>query len=158
MGLFGFGKKPIPNPSTKEDIQRNNDSSLILDAEGDIKRVKLLIKSGANVNSKNQFGRTPVQAAAARGNSEVLKFLINSGGKVDVRDDLGTVPLYEAIIGNSLSLADIGTPGPRLKNIQVLINAGSDVNAVCHDETLLEFAIRLGNKKVIKMLKDAGAK
>jgi ankyrin repeat protein len=125
--------------------------------QDNVEYIKIILNNGADVNA-DIGGQTPVQAAAARGDSKVLKFLIDSGGKVDVRDDLGTVPLYEAIIGNKLAFAPIGTPGPRLTNIQVLINAGADVNAVCHGETLLEFAIRLGNEKVIKMLKDAGAK
>ena len=126
--------------------------------QDNVEYIKIILNNGADVNSITPLGISPVQAAAARGHSEVLKFLIDSGGKVDVRDDLGTVPLYEAIIGNRLSLADFGTPGPRLTNIQVLINAGANVNAVCHDETLLKLAVRLGNEKVIKMLKDAGAK
>ena len=125
--------------------------------QDNVEYIKIILNNGADVNA-DIGGQTPVQAAAARGDSKVLKFLIDSGGKVNVRDEHGIVPLYEAIIGNKLAFAPIGTPGPRITNIQVLINAGADVNAVCHGETLLEFAIRLGNKKVIKMLKDAGAK
>jgi ankyrin repeat protein len=159
MGLFNiFRSNPSSNRNIKIDKIRDIDVKLILKAEEDIKTVKSLIKSGANVNCKDEFGRTPVQAAAARGKSKVLKFLIDSGGKVDTRDENGTLPLYEAIIGNELALSWYGARGPQLKNIQVLINAGADVNAVCHDETLLEFAKRLDETKVVKMLKDAGAK
>ena len=125
--------------------------------QDNVEYIKIILNNGADVNA-DIGGQTPVQAAAARGDSKVLKFLIDSGGKVNVRDEHGTVPLYEAIIGNKLAFAPIGTPGPRLNNIQVLINAGANVNAVCHDETLLKLAVRLGNEKVIKMLKDAGAK
>ena len=122
-----------------------------------IEIIKFLIKSGANVNAEDSFGGTPVQEAASRGYIKVLKFLIDSGGNVNVTR-LGVTPLFEAILGNSVSIsAALGTGKPRIDKIKILINAGADVNAVCIEESILDVAYESENEEVIKILIDAGA-
>ena len=123
----------------------------------EFKIVKLLLNSGANVNVADKYGRTPVQAAAARGNSKMLKLLIDSGGKVNVTSQ-GVTPLFEAILGNEVALAfAVGTSEPNFENIRVLIDAGANVNAVHDDKSLLDMAYERGYEEAIKMLEDAGA-
>ena len=57
-------------------IDLNKGSPLQCAAETeDLHLAKLLLKYGANVNHRCQFGKTPVQAAAARGTNEMLKLL-----------------------------------------------------------------------------------
>jgi len=128
-------------------------------AESDnIPFVKLLIKYGADVNLKDKHGRTPVQCAAARGNSNVLKLLIDNGGEVN-NIGSGVTPLFEAILGNNISLvvAGFGGNNPRMENIKVLIKAGANVNAICDGTSILELAQEKEHKEIVKMLIIAGA-
>ena len=58
------------------------DTELIMACqEGDVEKVKELIKKGANVNAKNRFGGTPLHAAVISNNVEVVKILIENGGR-----------------------------------------------------------------------------
>lgn len=121
--------------------------------------VNLLIQYGADVNFQDEYGRTPVNTAAARGNSNILQLLIDNGGNVN-NIGMGVTPLFEAILGNSVSLAmaGFGAHGPRLDNIKVLIESGADVNAVCDGTSILNLAYERDYKDVVKMLIIAGAK
>ena len=120
--------------------------------EDEIEIVKFLIYSGADVNSQDTTGRTPLQEAASRGNSKILKLLIDAGGNVNV-DKSGESPLFEAILGNSAGIAlAFGAGDPRIENVRVLLSAGAIVN-----KRILDLANQIGNKEVLKMLSDAGA-
>jgi len=52
--------------------------------------VKFLVEEGkANVNAKNNSGRTPLTAAAQICDLDKVKYLIKKGAKIDLRDDQG---------------------------------------------------------------------
>ena len=61
--------------------------------QGDAERVKLLVNKGANPNSRNRVGKTPLHMFAAAGNAPVVEFLVGKGAKLDVRDGRGLTPL-----------------------------------------------------------------
>ncbi|WP_048197572.1 ankyrin repeat domain-containing protein, partial [Methanocaldococcus sp. FS406-22] len=70
------------------------DAELIMACqEGDVEKVKELIKKGANVNAKNRFGGTPLQAAVVGNHIEVVKLLIENGADLNVRNRLGVCPM-----------------------------------------------------------------
>ena len=50
---------------------------------GDIGRVKVLIRQGADLNAVDQEGWTPYLAASAEGNWKVMKLLQDMGAKTD---------------------------------------------------------------------------
>lgn len=52
---------------------------------GDIKRVKELIKMGANINATNAAGFTAATIAAMNNNFELLRVLINGGADLHKR-------------------------------------------------------------------------
>ena len=54
---------------------------------------KLLIEHGANVNAKDQKGRTPLLKACEVGNLAVVKLLIEQGADVNTADKKGQKPL-----------------------------------------------------------------
>ncbi len=59
------------------------------------KFIELLVQSGADPNTRNRFGRTPLHEAAAR-NPEMAILLIEHGACPDIRDENGITPLHEA--------------------------------------------------------------
>jgi ankyrin repeat protein len=54
---------------------------------------KLLVKSGAEMESKDAIGKTPFIHAAERGAGSVVKLLINNGADVTSKDKSGETPL-----------------------------------------------------------------
>lgn len=67
---------------------------------GDLPKVQVLLKQGANVEATALDGLTPLDAAARQGHLEVLKYLIEAGASVNGgahndRTALGTAMVYE---------------------------------------------------------------
>lgn len=60
----------------------------------DERRVKELIAAGANANTQNIHGRTPLMAAVAADSAENVKALIDAGADVNVRDKYGETALF----------------------------------------------------------------
>ncbi len=82
--------------------------------KGDVAKVQTFIQGGADVNSKDRFGCTPLHWAVRAGTSDVADFLVARGADVNARDDHGLSPLLAA---------------SRLDLIKVLVSKGADVNA-----------------------------
>lgn len=82
----------------------------------DIKIIKLLIDSGADVNIKDSGGDTPLIYAAYDSDPEIIKFLLAQGADINVQDDEGITALMKAIQYN-LSV----------EVTRVLIDAGADI-------------------------------
>jgi ankyrin repeat protein len=56
--------------------------------------VKLLLKKGADVESKDSRGRTPLSWAAEKGHEEVMELLLEKGADVESKDtEYGQTPL-----------------------------------------------------------------
>ncbi len=54
--------------------------------KGHYKAVKLLIKSGANVNLQDRDGSTPLHHAAFFGSKDIVEYLINHKADINIRD------------------------------------------------------------------------
>ncbi|MDX6446974.1 MAG: Notch 1 [Blastocatellia bacterium] len=86
--------------------------------DGQMTAVKELLAKGANVNARDEAGRTPLLwVAPARDNPEMVKFLIAKGADVNAKDNEGETALMIA--------ASQSNPGI----VTVLLEAGADVNA-----------------------------
>ena len=58
--------------------------------------VELLIAKGAEVNTKDMNGVTPLYSAAGKGHREIAELLISKGADVNAKDRHGNTPLYYA--------------------------------------------------------------
>ncbi len=59
--------------------------------------IKLLIESGANLNTTNQYGHTALILAANNGNTNITKSLINAGADINVKDSANNTALRHSI-------------------------------------------------------------
>ncbi|KAG6975574.1 hypothetical protein JG688_00002233 [Phytophthora aleatoria] len=85
---------------------------------------KVLEKSGDNttdlLNLQNQFGNTPLHNAARAGSPGCVSHLLQAGAKHSIKNVNGSVPLHHACYSDK----------PNLEVVQLLVEAGSDVNAL----------------------------
>jgi ankyrin repeat protein len=87
---------------------------------GNIEAVKQHLVAGANVNTKDKWGWTPLSRAARSGHKEAVELLIDNGADVNAKDDKGRTPLGGAIKQKQTEIADLlrkhgGKTGAELK-------------------------------------------
>lgn len=113
----------------------------ISDGENDMNIIKMLLQAGANVESKDINGRTPL-SWAAQGPSEKIPIQVLPKEQEEGHVNLGTYT-------STREIRDI---------IELLLEAGADLNAKDHHgRTPLRWATDCGNEKVVKLLESAGA-
>jgi ankyrin repeat protein len=137
--------------------QFNNDSVLLLEQFGDLlireaiagnlRAVRELIAQGADVNSANHKGFTPLMGAAQWRHEGVVRFLLEHGANVHTLEE------YEG--RNALMYASIsGSP----KCVQLLLEAGNDVNMKDkYGMTALMMAATTGEMEIVRHLVNGGA-
>ena len=99
-----------------------------------------LLDCGADINAKDQFGRSPLHLAVSYGNNEITEWLLNNGAYVDSQKNNKDTPLHIAADGD-------------VKSCTLLLIQGADPNCVNNDgETPLSRAVKLTHTKVVKLL------
>jgi len=69
--------------------------------------VKLLITEGANVNTKDDKGWSPLHTATGEGKKEVVQLLITKGAKVNAKTNSGFTSLDVAFYVTNQEISDI---------------------------------------------------
>ena len=96
--------------------------------KGNIEAVKQHLADGADVNTKDKYGWTPLRYAA-NGHKEIVRLLIAKGADVNAKTLSGWTSLHGAAIDGHKEVAEL------------LIAAGTDVNAKNNNgETPLDWA------------------
>ena len=70
---------------------------------GQVKVVKYLLKSGAQVDAVSRRGRTPLHDACKRGHSQVLELLVEAGADVAAVDEDNVSAVYWAAVNNRVA-------------------------------------------------------
>ncbi len=108
-------------------------------------KVRLLLARGADVESRDNQGRTPLMVAY-RGDRSAVEALIHAGADPNARDETGSTALMAA----ALSVDD--------DKVQFLIDAGADLNVRDgQGRTALMLADSLGHTRMADIFREAGA-
>ena len=86
--------------------------------------MRALIEKGADVNTENNNGETPLHVSATNGHLEVVRALLEKGADVNAKEDNGWTPLHYCAREGHLEVA------------RFLIKAGSIGFAKFHRELL----------------------
>ena len=63
--------------------------------------MSVLLKAGANVDAANEYGYTPLYAAAQEGHEACVSLLLEAGANKDAADKIGFTPLHVAALKGS---------------------------------------------------------
>ena len=108
---------------------------------GDRKAVQSLLKQGANVNTADPDGTTPLQWAVRSDNIDTVEMLLRAGANPKAANRYGITPL-------SLAAAN-GNP----TILEMLLKAGADpATPAPGGQTILMIAARTGNAECVKLL------
>ena len=154
--------------------------------KGDLFKVRQLIKEGHDVNTRDEYGTTPLTEAAGRGHDQVVEELIREGAHVNVKDHYQQTALYYAswrghcsvvktlcAAGADTNVQGLGGVTPliwaawrgRDETVCELIRAGASVDVVTSSvwwrvaagSTALHFAAEYNHIKCGVLLVEAGA-
>jgi ankyrin repeat protein len=154
---------------------------------GDLAAARCLLEHGARVNARTLNGYTAVNGAAVAGNAEIVRLLLDRGADpgvqcelVDTGGDIQTPALVAASMGHEECLktllargADVQLQaGPFERTallgaattgneavMRLLLARGVNVNAQdARGDTALAWAARRGDRNIVKLLKEAGAR
>ena len=104
-----------------------------------------LLDNGGNIDSKSEWGATPLSAAAARGRTSTVNALLLRGAQVDPKTSAGWTPLFSSVVGKFSESAKL------LRENGANIHIKTKTN-----NTLLHAAASSGMDDLVKLLLEAG--
>ena len=146
----------------------------------DVQAVRVLVKSGTDVNVRSGDGSTPLLWAANNGSVEIARLLIANKAAVDAANDFGITPLLQASRVGDSAMVDLllrsganpnkahpegETPllaaarSGSVPTVRLLLTRGIDVNATekFQNTTAVMWAAAEGHIDVVDVLIEAGA-
>ena len=86
--------------------------------------VRLCFETGADIEARNKYGRTPLHTAARLGNAETIAALLEAGEDIEARDKHGWTPLHRAAAWSTA------------ETVTTLLEAGANAKAQTEDNEL----------------------
>ena len=135
---------------------------------GHLEIAEILISRGADLDAEDPDYSTPLYLAAEEGHPKVVEFLISKGAEVNVKSSRwGYTPLHRAawgpvtmrkhLGGRTVSEAELNEN--YLEIVGMLLEKGAKVGVRDnHGKTALDQAIRNGEKEIVVLLSQHGAK
>ena len=109
---------------------------------GNIPEVLEMLELGVPVDSRNEYGDTPLHLAAYRNQTDVVQVLLQNGAGVNKQTDMGVTPLHAAAWENSTDVIKVLLQQGALTNIKNTLGY-----------TPLDMAYRRDNKEALSLLK-----
>ncbi len=110
------------------------------------KIILMLLNAGAEPNTKDTYGNTPLHRAILKNNPALVKILLNAGANPNIKEDLfGFTSLHKAVKEDNLEI------------IKMLLDAGADKNIESkYDGTALKVAKNMyhRNPAIIALLEE----
>lgn len=112
---------------------------------GDRAAIGLLVKNGSDVNVRDEFGNTPLMAAAMNADAGVLELLLEAGADLNATNKAGASALMCAATFEDKA--------------RMLVAKGADVKARSRvgNTALILAARKAGNSRTVRLLLDQGA-
>ena len=135
--------EPTPAPAQVDCADWNTAAFFAAAKLSDVTRC---LQAGADLETRDRRGETPLHFAVIVENDEAVKALVNHGADLEARSGNNLTPLQRALA--------LGTTGAAI----ALLEAGADPNG--RDEfgqTPLHFAVTRGNAEAVAALLEAGA-
>lgn len=128
----------------------NNDDLVNAAIQGNLDKVKTLIKNGAKINTRDSRGTLALVGAATTGKLEMVKFLISQGADVNASANLNR--------NNNINALMMASANGHLEVVKILVENGANVNAKTDDGgTALMMASAYGHLKIVDYLIENGA-
>lgn len=123
-------------------------------SSGNLKAVRGLIDTGANVDAQDEQRRTALMLASKKGHLEIVKTLVNAGATLNLQSNEGGY-------GGNTALMYACRHG-HLEIMKILIDSGANLNLRGNEwaregYTALIYSAYNGHQKIVKALIDAGA-
>lgn len=144
--LFAMSEsRPLVLNEEKQDVP----VELAFPADSEI--LKLLIQHGADIETRDEEGATPLIRAAESGQTGIVRALLDHGANIGATDKYGNT----ALIAAACQCAVIDMP-ETLPSMKLLLKKGADVNAKNRDgNTALTVALKNHQTAVAALLKRA---
>lgn len=131
----------LPKKIDPKNLLRKYDRMLLRATKsGDIESMRLAIINGANVNTQDDEGATPMHLACYSGNCQALDLLFEKNGSLETTDADGFVPFHYAIANNQFAVIE--------RYIKYVI----EVDNKQHRVSFLSQSIINDNKDLVKLL------
>ena len=118
--------------------------------EVDALKIKDLIERGANVNTRDKWGLTPLHWACDKNSIELTKMLIEKGANINAIDNDGYFPFYYLCDNNR----------ENVEHAELILDMGFDPNSIDEfgsEMTPLHYACLSNSLKIAKLLLEKGA-
>jgi ankyrin repeat protein len=160
--------------------KKEDEALLEASLKGRISEVRTLLRQGAEVNSRNESGTTPLISACIGGHVDVARELLRAGADANLLTHSGktaleaaaskeSVPLVQALIAGGADPRRLPDRGTRLLDeaagggrsgrelVRLLLAAGAE-SSLFGDRALLDRLAQAGNRELLEALLDQGAR